>query len=292
MQESTEVLETALTWLEAGRKVALATVVETGGSSPRPVGSSLVVADDGAFEGSVSGGCVEGAVISAALVVIARGESKIMDFGYTDAEAWDVGLACGGSIKVFVERLDVDAARKALDSDGTRTIEADGERYRVQTLASKPRMLIVGAVHIAQSLIPMAVQIGYEIIVIDPRNAFANPERFPNIRIDNRSPDEAMSDLKLDDRTAVVVLSHDPKIDEPALQAAMDSNVFYIGVLGSKGNHAKRLERLAELGYSKEQLSRVHGPIGLPLGGRSPPEIAVSILAQVVQSRNQPIHSK
>jgi xanthine dehydrogenase accessory factor len=182
----------------------------------------------------------------------------------------------------------VAAARKALDSDGTRTIEADGERYLLQTLASKPRMLIVGAAHIAQSLIPMAMQVGYEIILIDPRNAFANPERFPNIRIDNRWPIEAMSDLELDTRTAIVALSHDPKIDEPALQAAMDSKVFYIGALGSKANHAKRLERLAAAGYSRDQLDRVHGPIGLPLGGRSPAEIAVAILAQVIQSRHQP----
>ena len=178
----------------------------------------------------------------------------------------------------------VDAAREALDADGTRTIESDGECYLVQTLARKPRMLIVGAAHIAQSLIPMAMQVGYEIILIDPRTAFANPERFPNIRIDNRWPTEAMSDVELDARTAVVALSHDPKIDEPTLQAAMDSDVFYIGVLGSKANHAKRLERLAAAGYSKEQLSRIHGPIGLPLGGRSPAEIAVAILAEVIQS--------
>ncbi len=186
-----------------------------------------------------------------------------------------------------IDPVVVAAARKALDSDGARTIEAEGERYLLQTLASKPRMFIVGAVHIAQSLIPMAEQIGYEIILIDPRTAFANPERFPNIRIDNRWPHEAMLDFELDARTAIVAMSHDPKIDEPALQAGMDSNVFYIGALGSKGNHAKRLERLAALGYSKEQLSRVHGPIGLPLGGRSPAEIAVAILAQVIQSRNQ-----
>ena len=183
----------------------------------------------------------------------------------------------------------VDAARNALDSDGARTIEATGERYLVQTLAAPARMLIVGAVHIAQSLIPVAMQVGYEIFLIDPRTAFANPERFPNIHIDNRWPHEAMTDLELDARTAVVALSHDPKIDEPALQAAMDSNVFYIGALGSKGNHAKRMERLAALGYSKEQLGRVNGPIGLPLGGRSPAEIAVAIMAQVIQSRNQPL---
>ncbi len=186
-----------------------------------------------------------------------------------------------------IDPVVVDAARAALESDGARIVEADGERYLVQTLASKPRMLIVDAVHIAQSLIPMAMQIGYEIVVIDPRTAFANPERFPNIRIDSRWPHEAMSDLDLDARTAVVALSHDPKIDEPTLQAAMDSNVFYIGVLGSKGNHAKRLERLVAAGYSQEQLSRVHGPIGLSLGGRSPAEIAVAILAEVIQLRNQ-----
>lgn len=181
----------------------------------------------------------------------------------------------------------VDAARAALDSDGARAITAGGERYLLQTLAGKPRMVIVGAVHIAQTLIPMAVHVGYDILLIDPRTAFANPERFPNVDIDNRWPGEAMSDLQLDARTAIVALSHDPKIDEPALQAAMDSNVFYIGVLGSKVNHAKRLERLAANGYSNEQLSRVHGPIGLPLGGRSPAEIAVAILAEVIQSRNQ-----
>ncbi len=186
-----------------------------------------------------------------------------------------------------IDPVVIDAARAALDSDGARTIEAAGERYLVQTFAAATRMLIVGAVHIAQSLIPMAMQVGYEIILIDPRAAFANPERFPNIRIDNRWPHEAMSDLQLDASTAIVALSHDPKIDEPTLQAAMDSNVFYIGALGSKGNHAKRLERLAAIGYSKEQLGRIHGPIGLPLGGRSPAEIAVAILAQVIQSRHQ-----
>ena len=188
-----------------------------------------------------------------------------------------------------IDPVAVDAARAALDSDGARTIDAAGKRYLVQTLANAARMIIVGAVHIAQSLIPLAMQVGYDIFLIDPRTAFANPDRFPNIDIDNRWPNEAMSDLELDARTALVALSHDPKIDEPALQAAMESNVFYIGALGSKGNHAKRLERLAELGYSKEQLNRVHGPIGLPLGGRSPPEIAVAILAQVIQSRNLPL---
>lgn len=186
-----------------------------------------------------------------------------------------------------------DAARAALELDGARTIEAGGERYLVQTLAAAARMVVIGAVHIAQSLIPMAAHIGYDVVLIEPRTAFANSERFPDIHVDNRWPDEAMSDLELDFRTAVVTLSHDPKIDEPALRAAMDSDAFYIGALGSKGNHAKRLERLAALGYSREKLSRIHGPIGLPLGGRSPAEIAVAILAQVIQTRHhqQLVHS-
>ncbi len=184
-----------------------------------------------------------------------------------------------------------DAARAALDFEGARTLDVDGEQFLIQTLAASPRIVIVGAVHIAQALIPMAQRAGYEVHLIDPRTAFANPERFPGIAVDNRWPAEAMEDLSLDVRTAVVTLSHDPKIDEPALRAAMDSDAFYIGALGSKGNHMKRLGRLAELGYPDEQLARIHGPIGLPLGGRSPAEIAVATLAQIIQSRHRVLKS-
>lgn len=193
---------------------------------------------------------------------------------------------CLGDVDA-VDASIIDAARAALNADGARVIEAAGERYLVQTEATAARIFVIGAVQIAQALIPMAMQVGYEIFLIDPRTAFASPERFPGIHIDNRWPKEAMSDYELDARTAVVALSHDSKIDEPALQAAMDSNAFYIGALGSKANHAKRLERLAALGYSEEQRGRINGPIGLPIGGRSPAEIAVSTLAQVIQLRNQ-----
>jgi len=178
-----------------------------------------------------------------------------------------------------------DSARAALDVDGARTVEVAGDRYLIQTLAAPPRIVIIGAVHIAQALIPMAMRTGFDVYLIDPRTAFANPERFPDIDVDNRWPDEAIEDIPLDVRSAVVTLSHDPKIDEPALCAALDSAAFYIGALGSKGNHAKRLERLAERGYADEQLARIHGPIGLRLGGRSPAEIAVATLAQIVQAR-------
>ena len=176
-------------------------------------------------------------------------------------------------------------AREALYQDGASTLEVAQERYLLQNFSPPPRLFIVGAVHIAQALIPMARIAGYEILLIDPRGAFASPERFPDTEISNEWPAEIMRDLSLDGRSAVVTLSHDAKIDEPALAAALKSEAFYIGALGSKKNHAKRLKRLAELGFSEQTLARIAGPIGLPLGGRSPAEVAISILAQIIQSR-------
>ncbi len=176
-------------------------------------------------------------------------------------------------------------AREALRRDGAVTLEVAEERYLLQTLSSPPRLIIIGAVHIAQALIPMARIAGYEVQLIDPRAAFASPERFPGTDIINEWPQEIMQELSLDSRTAVITLSHDAKIDEPALKAALESEAFYIGALGSKNNHAKRLKRLAEHGFNDAALARIAGPIGLPLVGRSPAEIAVSILAQIIQSR-------
>lgn len=178
-------------------------------------------------------------------------------------------------------------ARRALKRDGARTIEVAGQRYLLQTLSPPPRLLVIGAVHIAQALIPMARVAGYDVQLIDPRAAFATRDRFPGIEIINQWPQEVMDELPLNSRTAVVTLSHDAKIDEPALKAALESDAFYIGALGSKKNHAKRLQRLAALGFDDKTLARIAGPVGLPLGGRSPAEIAVSILAQIIQSRYQ-----
>jgi xanthine dehydrogenase accessory factor len=189
-----------------------------------------------------------------------------------------------GDVVEVPDRL-IDRGREALSRDGAVTAEYAGEHYLLQTFSSAPRLVIVGAVHIAQALIPMARIAGYKILLIDPRTAFASPERFPDIEISNEWPAEAMQELSLDCRTAVITLSHDAKIDEPALQVALASDAFYIGALGSRNNHAKRLERLAEQGFSEDTLARIAGPIGLPLGGRSPAEIAVSILAQITQAR-------
>ena len=176
-------------------------------------------------------------------------------------------------------------AHAALRRDGASVAEIEGRRYLLQTLAPPYRLILVGAVHIAQALVPMARTAGYATTLIDPRAAFATPERFPGIEILNAWPQEAMARVGLTSRTAVVTLSHDPKIDEPALAAALGSDAFYIGALGSRKNHAGRLERLGELGFDAQTLQRIAGPVGLDLGGRAPAEIAVSILAQLIQAR-------
>ena len=177
------------------------------------------------------------------------------------------------------------SARDALARDGARGIEFQGARYLLETIAPPPRLFVIGAVHIAQKLIPMAVSAGYRVLLLDPREAFATTERFPNVKIIHDWPHEALPKLTVDMRCAVVTLSHDAKIDDPALRAALESEAFYIGALGSRKNHTKRLQRLAACGFDPGTLGRIHGPIGLPLGGRSPAEIAVAILAQITQSR-------
>ena len=182
--------------------------------------------------------------------------------------------------QALLERL-----QDALARDGAQAADIEGERYLIQTVSPPPRLFIIGAVHIAQKLTPMARLAGYDVLLLDPRPAFASASRFPDVEIINDWPQEAMPKLSLDSRSAVVTLSHDAKIDEPALQAALESDAFYIGALGSKKNHARRLERLGAAGFDDGALARVHGPIGLPLGGRSPAEIAIAILAQITQAR-------
>ena len=179
----------------------------------------------------------------------------------------------------------MERGRELLRRDGATTMEYAQEQYLLQTFSSPPRLFIVGAVHIAQALIPMARIAGYKVQLIDPRTAFASSDRFPDTEISHDWPTDALKKLSLNSRTAVITLSHDAKIDDPALQVALESDAFYIGALGSKKNHAKRLQRLAKHGFSNESLKRIAGPIGLPLGGRSPAEIAISILAQITQTR-------
>ncbi|CAG4883627.1 Carbon monoxide dehydrogenase F protein [Georgfuchsia toluolica] len=326
--ELDDILNHAQDWLNAGHGVALATVVRTWGSSPCPVGNHLAVNAAGDFAGSVSGGCIEGAVIQEAQAVIASGQPRLLEFGVSDDRAWEVGLACGGRVQVFVERLGASfaalmAARAAKRPVATVTRLADGAQARIEenaiagkldvgadlaaqvrqgiargtsgmlgeagtlfvrVYAPPPRVLIVGAVHITQTLAPMAVMAGYGVVVIDPRRAFASAERFPGVELSDEWPDEAMQRLMPDNQTAVVTLTHDPKLDDPALSIALRSPAFYIGSLGSSRTHAKRIERLTELGLA-DQIKRIHAPVGLDLGGRYPSEIAVSILAQIIRVR-------
>lgn len=308
----------ALDWHRAGRGAAIATVVETWGSAPRPVGSQLVIDREGAMEGSVSGGCVEGAVIVEAIEALEEGRARLLDYGVSDDEAFAVGLACGGRIRVHVDTVGgtlpeqtlarlVEArdARQAIglsvDLEGvSRELigpDAAPERFRLDRSGIEPdgqtfigvhnpplRMVIVGAVHIAQPLVVMARLAGYDPVIIDPRPAFGAAARFPGETILDDWPDEALAAHGLDPRTAVITLTHDPKLDDPAIVTALRSEVFYLGCLGSTRTHAKRVARLGEAGFGAGDIARIHAPVGLDIGGRSPAEIAVSIMAEVTRT--------
>jgi xanthine dehydrogenase accessory factor len=334
---TTDPLRTVVDWRAAGKRVALATVVATWGSSPCPVGSQLVVEEGGDFLGSVSGGCVEGAVVSAAREVIATGEPRLLDFGVSNERAWEMGLACGGRIQIHlypvldasllatilaararrvplalctalssgqqrllalheeeppaVQEELTDLARQALARDQSGTFPTTHGTVFIQVYNPPLRMVIVGAVHIAQYLVPMAILAGYDVLVVDPRRAFATAGRFPQVPLVAQWPDAALRELGLDRRTAVVTLTHDPKLDDPALRLALRAPTFYIGALGSRRTQEARLKRLVQEGFTAADLHRIYGPVGLAVGARTPAEIAISILAEITQVLRQEIHS-
>jgi xanthine dehydrogenase accessory factor len=180
------------------------------------------------------------------------------------------------------------AGQTALAADKTGTHVIGNDSWFIEAQNPAPRLILVGAVHIAQALVPLAAMTGFETILVDPRRAFGNQDRFPNAAIVNAWPDEALKTLRPEIRTAVVTLTHDPKIDDPALDEALKSNAFYIGALGSRKTHATRLERLAALGHAPDALSRIHGPVGLNIGAITAPEIALSIVAELVAARRGP----
>lgn len=318
MNAYNDIPETALGWHRSGVGSVLATVVETWGSAPRPVGSQLAISGEAGLAGSVSGGCVEGAVVTEAMDALEDGKRRILEFGVSDDEAFAVGLACGGRIRVMVEPIgtalpvamleEIVAKRAAREPvayvvhTGSGAIALQGfaeqeTRFRADKsgfeedgetfvgLSNPPlRMAIVGAVHIAQPLVGMARAAGYDPIVIDPRGAFATAERFPDDKIESEAwPDEVLEAWGIDSRTAVVTLSHDPKIDDPALNVALKSTAFYIGCLGSKRTHAKRVSRLEASGYTSEDIARIHGPVGLDIGAKSPAEIAIAIMGEITR---------
>ena len=302
MNDNGAVIEKAIQW--RGAPMALATVVSTWGSAPRPRGSHMIVHQDGRFEGSISGGCVETDVLQRAAEVIAGRPSHVETYGVADGDAWQVGLPCGGEIAVMVqpvseagfppalfERIAQESARGraltlATDLGTGVTRESAGEGDFLNRYDPPRRLLIVGAVQIAQSLAPLAQAIGVTPVVIYPRGRFLTEERFPGVELDDRWPDEAVAARHPGESTAVVTLSHDIKIDDPALMAALRAPTGYIAALGSRRSHAARLERLAAQGFSAHDLARIDGPAGLDIGATGAAEIALSITAGMVAGFN------
>lgn len=298
----------AASWHAAGHNLALAFVIRTWGSSPRQLGSVMLIRDDMQIAGSVSGGCVEGAVIDSALELIENGGSQRLDFGVADASAWEVGLSCGGEISVLLMtvseagfsprlltsgahslagrqaigfRLPVTGgyAQKLEKAPGASTLVGD-EFWFVQL--PRPQLIIIGAVHISQHLASMAIKTGFDVTVIDPRRTFATVERFPGIKLVSDWPDIALDDIGLDGETALVALTHDPKIDDTALHMVLGKPLFHIACLGSRRTHAARLQRLSEAGFSSADTAKIKGPAGLNIGAKTPAEIAVSVLSELV----------
>ncbi|MGL5840150.1 MAG: XdhC family protein [Sphingorhabdus sp.] len=302
--DHSRVLAAAREW--AGAPMAIATVIQTWRSAPCPVGTHMLMHADGRFVGSVSGGCVEGDVLAIAAQVIASGRHEIRRYGVANDAAWEVGLPCGGDIVVLVQpvatagfapgafaaidqaRTDGETLSIATDLDGGQSRiagEPTGNAF-VNLYHPRRRLLIVGAVDIAAALAQIAAQIDIDVTIIDPRERFLTEERFPNIILDDRWPDKAIAALRPDHRTAIVTLSHDIKIDDPALIAALASPAAYIGALGSKASHAARLDRLRTAGTREDELQRIEGPAGVAINSISAPEIALSIAGGMIRAFN------
>src|SRR6266498_2220342 len=329
-------------WHAKDKSIALATVIQTWGSSPRREGAKMALTPDGKITGSVSGGCVEGAVFDTGVEVLKSDRPKLLHFGVADETAWDVGLACGGSIDIFVQPLDltffrslrsvfmeeqaavtvtliqgpdellgrkllmhqngdtIGNIREDLDPIALRIANetlATGESRRVklnadvevfaEVILPPPTVIAVGGVHITIALMALAKTLGYRTVVIDPRSAFGNETRFPNVdQLIQKWPQEAFQQIPITRSTAIAMLTHDPKLDDPALKIALPSQAFYVGALGSKTTQARRRQRLLDEGLSEEQLNRLRGPIGLEIEARTPEEIAISIMAEIVATRN------
>lgn len=305
-----EVLRSSVRWLAEGRGVLLVTVVKTWGSSPRPQGAMLAVRDDGLVVGSVSGGCIEDDLIERVRNAgIAQTRPEAVKYGITAEEAHRFGLPCGGTIELVLEplgrasRIDtlcnaVEAGRlvaRELDmATGSATLSpaqaTDGVRFDGNTLLTihgpRYRMLVIGAGQLSRYLCSIAVGLDYQVTVCDPREEYTEEWHIPGTTVVRSMPDDTVLDMKLDERCAVVALTHDPKLDDLALMEALKTPAFYVGALGSRRNNAARRERLKEFDLSDAQLTRLHGPVGIYIGSRTPPEIAISILAEITAAKN------
>jgi xanthine dehydrogenase accessory factor len=299
------ILAAAIDW--AGAPMAIATVVETWKSAPCPVGTHMLVHADGRFVGSVSGGCVEGDVLERAHMVLAGAPPVLRRYGVADDAAWDVGLPCGGDIQVLVQPVSADGfpahlfadIMKARSAGAALSLVTDLESGRSALLDDAAsagfvniyhpprRLLIVGAVEIASALAAIAVSQWVDVTLCDPRGRFLTAERFPGIRLDDRWPDDAVKAFAPDSRSAIVTLSHDPKIDDPALAAALASPAAYVAALGSVRSHQARIARLSAAGVSAEQCARIEGPAGVAINAISAPEIGLSIAGGMIRAFNQ-----
>lgn len=334
-----DIMQSVEAWLADDEKIALATVTRTWGSAPRREGSKLAVKADLAMIGSVSGGCIEGAVIEEALDSLKKNKPHLLSFGVADDTAWEVGLTCGGRINVFVEGLDKEwwnlvkerssnnlstttitvldgnlAGEKAMFDEQNeilyqtprlnnehvtnfteiaKTTHHSGQitweasELMVDVLNPRPHLIIIGGVHVAIPLQSMATLMGFRVSIIDPRSAFATDERFPDVdTISHEYPTKALAKLGLDKDSYLAVLTHDPKIDDQALTTALPAGLPYIGVLSSRKTHEKRSARLREAGIDNELIQQIQTPIGVDLGGRTPEEIALGIMAEIIAVRN------
>ena len=305
-----EVLKRSAEWVEDGRRVLLVTVVKTWGSSPRPEGAMLAVREDGLVVGSVSGGCIEDDIVDRTRREGQKAtRCEVVTYGVTADEARRFGLPCGGTIQLVLEPLTRESGMRALLREVeaghlvTRRLEltsgfatlhpaeaTDGLRFdgKVLTTIHGPRyrMLVIGASQLSKYLAQIAVGLDYQVTICDPREEYTETWDISGVTLVRTMPDDTVKAMQLDERCAVVALTHDPKLDDLALMEALNSTAFYVGALGSRANNARRRERLREFDLTDEEIARLHGPIGLYIGSRTPPEIAISILAEVTAIKN------
>ena len=300
------VLKSAVEWLQSGQSVAIATVVQTWGSAPRPVGSWLAIRADGQVAGSVSGGCVEDDLIRRVQTeILTRNTPEMVVYGVTQQEAARFGLPCGGTLRLLVEpKPELAVLEKLLENISSHQITRRSvnlgtgkstltlgdrsdefvctEQEMQTTYGPRWRMVIIGAGQLSLYTADFALASDFEVIVIDPREEYSEGLNRTDITFSKGMPDDVLLEIGVDSHTAVVALTHDPKLDDMALMEALKSPAFYVGALGSRKNTQKRKERLLEFDVSQEQVEKLHGPVGLYIGALTPPEIAVSILAEVI----------
>jgi len=305
-------------WLNDHDAVALATVVSTWGSAPRPAGSRMAVSRSGKISGSVSGGCLEAEVFEAAQAVLGGSAPHVRHYGVSDDLAWTVGLSCGGEVDILVEPL-TDTHRsliaaldeeqpvvlvsalnppagarrllQATDSEAASLLQQEKPERRdgwfLEPFPRAAELLIFGGAHVAIPLSRFARDLGFRVTVVDARSKFADKDRFPAAeRVIHAWPDEVLEQMRIDQSSYIVVLTHDPKFDDPTIRAALRGNARYIGAIGSRKTHRERVQRLVAAGVSAGDLDRVHAPIGLDLGGQTAEETALAILAEIVSVRH------